>query len=294
MDFPRLGVFRAVACARSFSRAAESLFISQPAVSKHIRLLEAELGAQLLLRAGRRTELTDAGRIVDDYARRVFALGQEMRRALGELEGLRRGYLRIGASSTPGLYLLPAVLAAFRQAHPGIDLSLDIGNSQEIAARVARHELDIGFVGALPKAVGLQVQPFVSDEIVPIMPAAETFAARPLALDAALQTETLIIREAGSGTRAAVEAALAGWGHQAQRVMVLRGCEAVKRGVVAGLGFAFVSRLAVALETAQGVLKTLDAQGQSIRRNLYVLSCKDVHASAAALAFLALVRKRQP
>jgi DNA-binding transcriptional LysR family regulator len=94
MDFPRLGVFRAVARARSFSRAAESLFISQPAVSKHIRLLEAELGAQLLLRAGRRTELTEAGRIVDDYARRVFALGQEVRRALGELEGLQRGYLR--------------------------------------------------------------------------------------------------------------------------------------------------------------------------------------------------------
>jgi len=117
MDFVRLSVFSAVARRLSFSRAAEALHLSQPAVSKHIRQLEAELGVQLFHRRGNRVELTDAGRIVADYAQRISALTEEVRRVLGELEGLERGYLRVGASTTPGLYLLPQVLARFQKKY---------------------------------------------------------------------------------------------------------------------------------------------------------------------------------
>ncbi len=147
MDFQHLTVFQAVARRLSFSRAADELNLSQPAVSKHIQLLEAELGVRLFQRVGRRVELTDAGRIVVDYAQRVSVLTEEVRRVLGELEGLQRGYLRLGASSTPGLYLIPEVLARFRKRYPAVQTTLAISNSADIARRVLAGEFDLGFVG---------------------------------------------------------------------------------------------------------------------------------------------------
>jgi DNA-binding transcriptional LysR family regulator len=126
----RLQVFHAVARYRSYSRAArEALHISQPAVSKHVQALEAELGVPLVQRVGKRVDLTDAGRLVQQYADQVLALAEETQRALLDLQGLQRGTLRLAASSTPGFYLLPPVLAAFTQAYPGITLAVEIANS---------------------------------------------------------------------------------------------------------------------------------------------------------------------
>src|SRR3990172_7350615 len=121
MDFQRLIVFRAVARHLNFSRAADELHLSQPAVSKHIHQLEAELGVRLFQRLGKRVELTEAGRIVADYAQRVSVLTEEVRRVIGELQGLQRGHLRIGASTTPGLYVLPDMLARFQKKYPAIE-----------------------------------------------------------------------------------------------------------------------------------------------------------------------------
>jgi len=298
MDFVRLSVFSAVARHSSFSRAAEELHLSQPAVSKHIRLLEAELGVQLLHRRGaaaarHRVELTDAGRIVADYAQRVSVLTEEVRRVLGELEGLQRGYLRVGASTTPGLYLLPQALAHFQKKYPGIEATLTIANSADVTRRVMSAQVDLGFVGVPTEMTGLQVRPFAEDEIVLIVPPGHSLAQQHSFTPGLLAEDTLILREAGSGTQQIAQSHLSELGVKPRRVMELSGCEAVKRAVAAGLGVAFVSRHAIALEMAQQVVSVPDMPELCFRRLLFILTRKDARPSAAALAFLALAAKSQ-
>ena len=293
MDFVRLSVFSAVVRHQSFSRAAEALHLSQPAVSKHIRQLEAELGVQLLHRRGNRVELTDAGRILADYAQRVSVLTEEVRRVLGELEGLQRGYLRVGASTTPGLYLLPQVLARFQEKYPGVEATLTIANSADITRRVLNGEVDLGFVGVPTEAPGLQVRPFAEDEIVLIVPPRHSLVRQQAFTPGLLAEDTLILREAGSGTRQIVEPRLIELGARPRRVMEIAGCEAVKCAVAAGLGVAFVSRHAIALEMAQQLVSVPNIPELRFRRPLFILTRKDARPSAAALAFLALVAKSQ-
>jgi len=288
MDF-RLTVFRAVARRRNFSRAADDLDLSQPAVSKHIRLLEAEWSVRLFHRLGARVELTDAGRILADYAERMAALTEEAQRVMAELAGLQRGYLRLGASTTPGLYLLPEVVARFQTRYPGVEATLAISNSADVARRVLGAECDLGFVGAPAEVSGLQVRPFAEDEIVLIVPPGHTLARSASLVPELFAEATLILREAGSGTRQLAEARLAQLGVRPRRVMELSGCEAVKRGVAAGLGVAFVSRRTVTLELAHNLVCAPEIPALRIVRHLYALSRKDARPTAASLAFLALV-----
>ena len=293
MDFQRLAVFRAVARRLSFSRAADELHLTQPAVSKHIQQLEAELGVRLFHRVGKRVELTDAGRIVTDYAQRVSALTEDVRRVLGELEGLRRGYLRLGTSATPGLYLLPEMLARFRKKYPQVETTLVITNSADVTRRVSAGEFDMGFVGAPTETPGLQVRPFVGDEIVLIVPPGHPLARQRAFAPALLAQETLIVREPGSATRQIAEAHLTRLGVAPKAVLEMTGCEGVKRAVAAGLGVAFVSRRAVALEVAHRLVSVLEVSELHFARQLYLLTRKDARPSAATLAFLAIVLKEQ-
>lgn len=291
MDFQRLAVFRAVARRLSFSRAADELHLTQPAVSKHIQQLEAELGVRLFHRVGKRVELTDAGRIVADYAQRVSALTEDVRRVLGELEGLRRGYLRLGASATPGLYLLPEMLARFRKKYPQVETTLVITNSADVTRRVSAGEFDMGFVGAPTETPGLQVRPFVGDEIVLIVPPGHPLARQRAFAPDLLAPETLIVREPGSATRQIAEAHLTRLGVAPRAVLEMTGCEGVKRAVSAGLGVAFVSRYAITLEVAQKVVGVPEIPELRFARQLSLITRKDARPSAAILAFLALMGK---
>lgn len=292
MDFQRLAVFRAVAQHLSFSRAAEVLHLSQPAISKHIRQLEADLQVQLFHRVGRRVELTDAGHILADYAHRVSVLTDEVRKVFRELEGLDRGHLRLAASSTPGLYVLPALLARFAGKHPGIEVSLNITNSADVARRISAGEVDLGFVGAPGSAMpGLQVRPWVDDQIILIVPPRHALLRRQAFSTDLLARETLIVREAGSATREIIEAHLSRLGVSPRRRLEITGPEAVKRAVAAGLGVGFISRKAVALEIASKVVLQPDFKELNIARPLSILSRKDMRHSPATLAFLALAQK---
>jgi DNA-binding transcriptional LysR family regulator len=294
MDFPRLTVFQAAARRLSFSQAAADLHLSQPAVSKHIGQLEAELGVKLFQRAGNRVELTDAGRILADYAERVATLNEEVRRVLGELAGAKRGYLRLAASSTPGLYLLPEALAHFVQRYPGIEISLQLSNSDAVAQQVLRGAADLGFVGIRPELPGLQVRPFAEDQIVLATPTDHRLARGAAFSRELLTDETLILREVGSGTRQVVEAGLAQLQVRPGRVIEMAGCEGVKRGVAAGLGVGFASRRALALELAQGLIHISPVVEFTFRRGLYVLARKDRRHTPAALAFVAALAKEIP
>jgi DNA-binding transcriptional LysR family regulator len=294
MDFPRLTVFQAVARRLSFSQAADDLHLSQPAVSKHIRQLEIELRVQLFQRAGNRVELTDAGRILADYAGRMATLSEEMRRVLGELAGLKRGYLRLAASSTPGLYLLPEALARFGRRYPGVEVSLWLGNSGAVAQQVLQGAADLGFVGVTPELPGLQISPFAEDQIVLATPPGHRLAREVVLNRELLAGETLILREAGSGTRQVVEAGLDALQVRPGRVIEMTGCEGIRRGVAAGLGVGFVSRRSLALELAQGWLCISPIVEFTFTRPLVVLGRKDRRHTPAALAFLAALGKEMP
>lgn len=291
MDFPRLAVFQAVARRLSFSQAADDLHLSQPAVSKHIRQLEIELGVRLFQRAGNRVELTDAGRIVADYAGRMATLSEEVRRVLGELAGLKRGNLRLAASSTPGQYLLPEIIARFGRRYPGIEISLWLGNSAAVAQRVLQGAADLGFVGVEPELAGLQVRPFADDQIVLATPPGHRLASEMTFSRNLLVGETLILREAGSGTRQVVEAGLIGLQVRPGRVIEWASCEAVRRGVMAGLGVGFTSRRSLGLELAQGLLCVSPIAEFTFRRQLITLTRKDRRHAPAELAFLAALGK---
>lgn len=293
MNFHRLNVFYLVARLESFSQAAEELYTSQPNVSKHVHQLEAELGVSLFHRLGGSIELTEAGRAVYRYAQQIFDLTAELQRTLAELEGLARGYLRLGASSTPGLYLLPELVAAFGHHYPGLEMSFSIGNSQQVVEEILAGKLDLGFVEGFVETVGLQRQPFGRDEVVLIAPSRHRLAGQADITAAELAGETFVGREAGSGTRQAMESLMASLDLSPPRTLELPSCEAVKRAVAAGLGLSFVSRSAIDLELNQGLLTVLSGSGLSLSRQLYVISRKDVRLSPAALAFLAFVRKQK-
>ncbi len=292
MNFHRLKVFYLVARLESFSRAAEELYTSQPNISKHVHQLEAELGVSLFHRLGGSIELTEAGRAVYRYAQQVFDQTAELQRTLAELEGLARGYLRLGASSTPGLYMLPELIAAFGRYYPGLELSFSIGNSQQVVEEILAGKLDLGFVEGYIEAVGLQRQPVGCNEVALIAPPWHRLAGQADIAATELAGEIFVMREAGSGTRQVMESLMVSLSLSPPRTLELPSCEAVKRAVAAGLGLSFISRSAIDLELGQGLLVILSGPGLSLADPLYVISRKDVRLSQAALAFLAFVRKQ--
>lgn len=287
----RLHVFRVVARRLSFSGAADELHTSQPNVSKHVRLLENELEVLLFNRLGRRVVLTDAGRVVFDYSDKLFGIVEEMRRSLNELKGLERGYLQLGASSTPGLYLLPPILAGFRRRYPHLEVTFHLGNSKEIIQGILNDQIDLGFVEGYETTPRIQVQPFLEDELVLIASANHILVGAKKIAPVDLARETFIWREKGSGIREGMSQLLEEAGIHPIDSLELCGCEGVKRAVSAGLGLSVVSRLAIGLELGQGVLVILEGQGLNTQRPLSIVIHKDRRPSTAALAFLAQLRK---
>ncbi|HEX9532502.1 MAG TPA: LysR substrate-binding domain-containing protein [bacterium] len=197
MNLHQLRIFVTVAKRGSFSRAAEELHISQPSASIQVADLERALGVDLFEQVGRQIHLTEAGRVLEDYARRILALTEEARTAVSETAGLRRGHLAVGASPTPGTYLLPRIIAGFQERYPQVSISLHIAASTEVGERLMRHELDLGVVGGKMHTPGLQTEPFLDDEIVLV--AAPT---HPLA--AAGSTRAMAPRSSSDSARARV------------------------------------------------------------------------------------------
>jgi LysR family transcriptional regulator, transcriptional activator of the cysJI operon len=291
----RLQVFHAVATTGSFSRAArEVLHISQPAVSNHVHALEEELGVLLLERVGKRVLLTEAGQIVQHYAEQVLGLAHEVQRALRELQGLQRGTLRLGASSTPGIYLLPPVLAAFVKRYPGITLAVEIANSQRVIDGILGRQWDLGMVGIPLVHPQLHVEPYWRDTLVLIVAPHHRLATRPAVTLADLVGETWIFREAGSASGQVVHDVLNGAHLVQDHTLVLQGSEGVKQAVMAGLGIAMVSRFAVTLEVQQGVLRVVPITDVHAERDLCLIWRHDRRLPAAVRAFLEVLHAQAP
>jgi DNA-binding transcriptional LysR family regulator len=287
MTLRQFEVFLAVARAGSFRRAAEALHLSQPALSQHVRELEAELGPRLFERSGRTVALTEAGRVLQEHAHRLFATLQGARDAIADLQGLKRGSLVLGASTTPGIYVLPPVLARFGRQYPGIALTLQIANSQQIEQRVRAGDVDLGVVGGHAVHPGEEcLTAGLMDELVLVVGPGHAWARRRALAPTALASAPLLVREPGSATRQVTERALQRAGVRFQIGMELNHTEAIKQAVMAGLGVAFVSRFAVAGEAATGRLYALRLRGVRIRRHFHVIHNEARALTLAARAFL--------
>jgi DNA-binding transcriptional LysR family regulator len=290
MTFRQVEIFLAVARAKSFTRAAETLHASQSTLSQHVLELERELDVRLFDRLGRTVTLTEAGRLLEEHASRIVASLASARRTLDELKGLARGSLVIGASTTPGIYLLPTIVATFRRRYPGIDVSLRIANSQVIEERIRADEVDLGVVGGHILATGERcIAAGLLDELLLIVPPRHAWAKRREIPTSALTGVPVLMREQGSATRLVTERTLRQAGVKFSTAMELDHIEAIKQAVMAGLGVAFVSMYAVRGEIATRRLCALRLKGLRVRRHFHVIHNEARTLTASGRAFMALL-----
>jgi DNA-binding transcriptional LysR family regulator len=290
----QLAVFRTVARHQSFTRAAAELYISQPAVSAHVRELERLYGIELFEQVGRRVQLTEAGRLLEAYADRLLALVEESRRAIDELKGLERGHLAVGASTIPGAYFLPEALVRFKEQHPGVHVELRIADTRQVLGMLRRGEVELAVVGAIQEEAGLNRRPYRSDELVLVTGSSHRWARHGLSDVAELADEPFILREQGSSTRENAEGLLRRLGIAPRIAMEWESTEAIKKAVEAGLGVSILSSLAVALETAAGRLAVIRHPALACRRQFDLVSPADRRFSPSARAFEALLAGEMP
>jgi DNA-binding transcriptional LysR family regulator len=285
-----LRVFAAVATAGNVTHAARKLGTSQPAVSKQLAELEEALGVVLFDRLPRGVRLTSAGELLARHATQIFAAERAAEVELSELLGLRRGKLSVGASTTIGSYLIPAVFGAFHRAHPDVQLELEIANTAAIQAMVRDGRIDVGLTEGFVPGAELDVEVVHFDEMVLIAGPTHALTKRRRVVARDLAEVPFILRERGSGTRDIIEAALRERGVMIQPAMALGSTEAVKHAVAQGLGVAMVSRLAVELELSSGTLCVLAVTDLSVRRALHLVRLAGKTPSPVVLAFIDTLR----
>jgi LysR family transcriptional regulator, transcriptional activator of the cysJI operon len=292
MTLRQFEVFLAVAGEKSFSRAAKKIHSSQPTVSEHVSELERDLGKKLFFRRGREVTLTEAGRVFEGYAARAVAAVDGARQAITELDGLAHGSVLVGAGTTPGLYVMPRIIAAFRARYPGIELKLQIANSQIIEERVKERALDLGIVGGHTLGRGEEcLAAGLLDELVLVVPPGHRWAKRREIAPDQLASEPMLTREPGSATRTVTERALQRAGVKFRAAMELDHTEAIKQGVMAGLGVALVSIYAVQGEIHTRRLCAVRLRGMRIQRHFHVIHHEARRVTASARAFMEFIEQ---
>ncbi|MHB8628393.1 MAG: LysR substrate-binding domain-containing protein [Aggregatilineales bacterium] len=286
MNLAALRLWMTVAEMGSFSRAADSLFISQPAVSKRVQELEESLGVSLLDRSGRMVRLTEAGQILYRYSQQIFAAERAAESALSQLRDLSQGHLSVGASNTIGTYLLPALLGQFHDQYPGIHLSMEVGNTQQMIDQLRHKPLDIAFVEAPVAAPDLVVTPWKNDRLVVIAATDHHLAAQSVVSLENLTREVFVMREPGSGTRDVAEDALRQHNIALSIAFELGSNDAVKQAVSAGLGLAIISEVTLELEMALSRLAVLNVPELKLNRDLTHVTMIERPHSPALTAFL--------
>lgn len=285
----RLRVFREVASQASFRRAAEALYITQPAVTQQIKALEEELGSRLFDRTGGVVRLTAAGEVLLRHAAEAEATLNRAIEEIGALEGEVRGALRVTASTTIAQYVLPRLLAEFAGQHQGVRLELESANTQRVVEAVASGEAPIGLIEGPAHKQELRVEQWLEDELVLVVPSAHEWACKQITLSA-LNSAKLVVRERGSGTREVLEDALKRAGAPIQRMQIameLSSTEAFLTCIEAGLGVGFVSRFALERQRALGTLALVKVKGLRVTREFSMVHPRGPKTNAAAQAFAA-------
>ena len=286
-----LRIFEATAACASFSRAAEQLELTQPAVSMHIRQLESEVGMPLFDKQGRPLSLTDAGRELLVHARAILAQVRVAEDALGSLQGALRGQLHLGVVATAH-YFAPLLMQAFRQRHPEVRMKLSLDKRDVMLAALAEHRLDVVIAGFPPALAEVEAEPFARHPHCIVAPAGHRLASQRQIEWAALRDEPFLFREPGSATRQFLEYLLQSKALQVNRATELHGNETVKQAVMAGMGISFMSAHTFQVEAEVGRLVVLDVVEMPKMLDWCVLHRRDAALTGVNAAFRDFVLER--
>jgi len=277
-------VFEAVARHLSFSRAAEELHLSQPAVSMQVKGIEAILGVPLTEQLGKKTFLTDAGLEVLHASQAITARLDDLQHNLAQLRSVDTGRLNMAATSTVNA-VATDILARFRGRHPGVAIHLDVSNRAAVLDQLVGNRIDLAIMGQVPDGLGLEATRFMDNPLVVIAPPDHPLVGKKKISVRDLASESFLVREAGSGTRGAMERFFAARGLEIRSSMEMSSNEAIKQAVQAGLGLGILSLQTLEMELALKRLAVLAVEGFPIMRHWYVVHRADKRLSPAAQAF---------
>jgi len=280
----QLQIFEAVVRHMSYTRAAEELHLTQPAVSMQVRQLEEELGLPLFEKPGRGITLTEAGQELVPYSQGINRSLRELQDDMESLKGVSRGRLSVAVASTVN-YFAPRLLAAFHLRYPGIALSLDVTNREQLLRLLEANGVDVVLMGQPPEGVEVESEVFMDNPLVVVAPPDHPLAGQADIPLQRMAEETFVLREPGSGTRQAMDRFFADQGIAFRRGMQMTRNEAIKQSVRAGLGLSVVSVHTIELELATGKLVLLDVVGFPIQRQWYLVYRRGKRLSPSARAF---------
>ncbi len=290
MDYDQLASFLEVAKLQSFSRAAEKLFRTQPAISAQVRLLEQECGEKLFDRSGKKVLLTPAGEILCRYAEKLLGLQKEALQAIAELNQTPRGKLYIGANEATCLYVLPRTFARFKHLYPLVQISIYRNFSHKILQKVQEGAVDLGIV-TLPQTINnMEVIPVFRDEVQVVVPKNHPLAKNRSVTVEQMSQHPLILPKTGH-TRVVIDRLLRDYRDHLQISMELASVETIKKFVGAGLGISLISRTYAHPEVTAGLLKLIPLDSQKIYRELGLVYRRDRYLSLPAKVFIDVVRE---
>ncbi len=284
----QLQIFEAVAMHLSYTRAAEVLYLSQPAVSMQIKQLESEIAIPLFERMGKRLFLTDAGKELQIYARNISQQLVELEDVMSEMRGSERGHLTIAVATTANYFALK-ILGEFYKRHSSTNISLDVTNRASLIKHLADNTVDMVIMGQPPEAIDVEATPFLNNPLVVIAPKDHFLVGKKNIPLSELQKETFIIRELGSGTRMAMERFFEERGYKITSVIEMSSNEAINQAVEAGLGLGIVSKHTLEWELSLDRLAILDVESFPILRHWYLVHRQGKRFTSIMTAFKDLV-----
>ncbi len=285
----QLRTFEAVARLKSFSRAADELHVTQPTVSKQIRLLHEEVGLSLLEQIGKRVFLTEAGEELYATCANWLETWGCFEQTIANFKGIKQGRLRIAVVTT-AKYFLPRLLGPFCSLYPGIDVALEVVNRDRLLERMARNQDDLYIMGVPPQELSIESEPFLENPLVVLAPATHPMSGRACIRFEELAHEPFIVREHGSGTRLTVERVFLERNVPLKIKMEIGSNEAIKQAVAGGLGLALLSQSTLSLDPSEKEIAILNVEGFPIRRSWYVVRLRDKQLSIVAGTFLDFLR----
>jgi len=294
LNIKHLETFILVADLHSFTATARKLYMSQPAVSFQIKSLEEDLQVSLFQRGDKRLSLTPAGKLLYTEAKKMVIRYQKIRSGIEDLKGLKTGHLVVGASTTPGEYLLPLLIGELNSIYPGISVSLQVAGSGQVFRWVKDREIDIGVTGSASTGNWLWCEPWIQDDLVLIVPPGHSWVQKGFADLGEMMAEPFILRESGSGTRRSLEQKLNQMGIDPVRInlsMELGSTRAIITAVQAGLGVSVVSGLSAGDALELGKIKRIKAP-LDMKRSLYLVGSRQNTDSSVAEEFLMLLRRK--
>jgi DNA-binding transcriptional LysR family regulator len=281
----QLQAFEAVARLRNFSRAAEEMHVTQPSVSKQIRLLQEQVGLPLLEQLGKKVFLTEAGQELYATCADWLETWGRFEQIIANLKGLKQGRLKISTVTT-AKYFMPRILGPFCARYPGIDIALEVINRDRLLDRLSRNLDDLYVMGVPPESMDIESEPFMENPLVVLAPASHPMVGRARIPFVELAQETFLVRERGSGTRMTMERVFAAHQIPLRIKMELGSSEAIKQAVAGGLGLAVLSRSTLNLNSSQNELAVLDVEGFPIMRAWYIVRPRGKELSVVAATFL--------